>query len=1185
VKREVACVLASIVVTLGSASVLCADQEADRLNAIIKGEAFGELGEHGQAVTLYLAATRAPTWEERERLLTRVWTEYPDSAAVDVAHALAGRHYRDAGDRERAIEHFRQAVDAARARNRSWWKYLQDELDTLTQRVAQAPRRQVPSPAPEANTVRVDASLGAWAAPVGATDAKVQAQDDGSVAIEVAFTKSLYVRAATFAVTSDIVAVGATVRVKCDPDVYVEVAFADRDDTRVSGSSLTGQRQADGAWLLDIDFAKLPNAGTGNYVMEQLKTITIRATKAFFQPNARCHIELREFALRTGEPVRTADAPEGDAALQPARVFTDEYGLQWRPRMGAKVTPGVTHEGQPGFAVSAFVAAVDDREGGGIVNITPPEDTPWRGSRLVFWCRANRIPFLPVIIHETDGTQLVKRLTERELAVGEWRRVEIAFAGADIGARVDDVFDAVKVINLVVSPAWDRERRYFEEPGDYGFAIAGLHLEGEGSVHLKPRPAGAVPPLQDDRLSMWFPYGAMRAEREPEQTHEGQLTVRLTAAIDDPKDQQAGGHAIVRPLETQPWLGDRLVFWCYPRDVAWLPVIVVDQAQTQVSKELRSPELVVGQWNRVEIPFRSNRSPGVNTDTFGQVEGILFAGSPNADYEGRYLTRAGEYVWYIADLHVEGKGPVKLDPAPTAQRAVWTGQTIDVLDENGARWTPYPPLSMARDTEVVHEGKSGIRVSVKIDPGVPKGSGGTGWVRPPEGEKWLGDKLVFWCYPRDVAFLPIIANDSAHNQIAVRIGPEQLKVGQWNRVEVDLRENAPVTLRSDTFGDIAYVYVVPDTSWDFEHEYLVKPGEYVWYLEDMHVEGAGPIELVKEVGEIPDLGMGMSWGVADDCTVQPETNVVAAGGGAARLAVRMSADKNAGGRARIKPLDGQPWAGSEISFACRAETVAYLDVTAQDSDGTTVIWYLRKEDLAVGEWRHVRLSAANLLNVGGGDNTFNDIVSVSFQAYATHDPRHLVLPREGEVVWYLDDFAIAGGPAPVRRAGGGPKAARDDTGDPWEWSSWGRATTEEELAIVKEGARSLRLTLLPERPGARMIGWVSAKLPTPRACTVIHLWLWPAEPGPFSLQAVDSKGQVAQWNLPLERLGPGEWNELVLFPTDAAVTDGKGNRIAPEEFGPVGELRFWLSGLGQDRASEGTCYVDSVRLLTEEGAP
>jgi len=367
---------------------------------------------------------------------------------------------------------------------------------------------------------------------------------------------------------------------------------------------------------------------------------------------------------------------------------------------------------------------------------------------------------------------------------------------------------------------------------------------------------------------------------------------------------------------------------------------------------------------------------------------------------------------------------------------------------------------------------------------------------------------------------------------------------------------------------------------------VTKPGEYVWYIEDMHLEGTGPINLVQEASTIPDLGLDMSWAVSRGCAVQPETQAPRQGTGAARLTMELGPRQDAGGRARIRSLDGQPWPATGISFWCRAETAPYLDVTAQDSDGTTVVWYLRQQDLTVGEWREVRLSADNLLNVGPGDNTMNDIAMLTFDCYARYDPQRTALPREGAVTWVLDDFALADhGPVPVRRMAAAVEGVADDTGDSLSWSAWGRAVVENDLAIVRDGAKSLRLTLKPERTGLRGGGAVVARLPEPRAADALLLWLWPRAPGPFQVTATDTQKRTARWTLPLEQLAPEKWNQLVLFLRDARVADAKGIIVAQQEFGPIAELSFGLSAVTEDPQQESAWYVDSVQLVSEEAAP
>lgn len=813
----------------------CHAQEADRLSRIIGGEAFDQLGEHGQAVTLYLAATKAPSWDEARPLLERIWRDYPDSTAVDVAYAFAGRHYRDENDTRQAVRYFEQALKAARERGRPWTEILLQELERLRPTYAQAPAAPAPglTTAPRTIDVPLDGTIGHWKTRDDA-DSTITVRPGGMVEISTEALTPENFGPAYFLVEQDLVVTGVALRLRIEPSVRYQVQLGDRDGTLVAVNSWDFRPDADGSRRIEADFASLDNVGPGNFLMEELAGLSLVVLHRF-EPGTKVRVLIEGLTFRLGDPVRTANAPAGDAAF---------------------------------------------------------------------------------------------------------------------------------------------ERR-------------------------------------------------------------------------------------------------------------------------------------------------------------------------------------------------------------------WSGQ-----DEQGSNWMPFG-VSIAHDGETVHDGQTSMRVSAVIDELGPKRSGGHATLVPRADAHWLGDRLVFWCFPRDLAFLPVIINSRNGMQLSVVLGPEQLTVGKWNRVEALFTQaHQTATTVEDSFGEVASVLFLPSTTWDLQGEHIKQAGEYVWYIDDVHVEGEGPVKLAHEAAAIPDLGLEMAWSVKGGCTIQPETEVVQAGDTAACLTVELDETEHAGGNAIARPPDGRPWPATGITFACLAATAPVLTVMAQDSDGTSVMWVLGEEDLWVGEWNVVHLSPEGRVNVAGGDDVMNDIALLVFGCHKGPHPYLQTLPPIGPVTWYLDSFEITDDqPVPVKphpARAQDREALQDDTGDPMVWREWGRVRVEGELVIVRDGSSSLEMTAFPKRADTADYAIVEARPEEPRKADAVTFWLWPDEAGPLCVLALDADTRMARWTVPADALQPRAWNEVHLPVGEAYLIQGGpggGAQIAPEQLGPITSVKFALGDSGSHPDSRRTWYIDSLRLSEGEEEP
>ncbi|MBM3475026.1 MAG: hypothetical protein FJX75_17325 [Armatimonadetes bacterium] len=817
-------------------------ETTDRLNAIIHGPAFGELGAHGQAVALYLTAIQAPSWRDAEPLLQRIWHDYPDSAAVDVAHAFAGRHYRDAGDRPQAIAHFEQALSAAKERGRRWTGLLEDELTVLRGRVAQAPPG--PGPAPDTDqwvAVTPQSALARWMSVQPNTVITPLLQEGAWSVVTQIGDPDQQALAGTLQMERAITAVAASVRVKAPPRVIFELRFTDVDGTMVAVGSREAIPDEDGWRSFFVDFAQLPNVGTGDFVMGQLRFLTLCLDPPLPPEEASVEVAVGNLRLKTGDPVRTSDAPAGDAALQPrgGSILTDEEGCRWLP--------------------------------------------------------------------------------------------------TGIQAQIDDT--------------------------------------------------------------------------------------------------------------------------------------------------------------------------------------------------------------------------------------------------------------------VAHEGASSVRVTADIDPGDPKRAGGTVAVAHGAGTSWLGDRLVFWCFPKTTAYLPVLIYDASGIQLVKVLDARSLTVGEWNRVEIVLAEAQRGGGDGDTFGEIISVIFVPHAQWDGPRRYFRAPGEYVWYIDDLHVEGEGPVMLRRPAPAVRDIGLDMAWSTQAACTVAPETKTTATGPGALRMEVGFTQDPDSGGEARAVPANGGAWLGTQIRFSCRAANVLLLAVTACDSDGTTVSWRLDQRDFAPGQWRTIELSPETQANVGPGDERMDDIASLVFSCTRRSDFGGLQAVAGTTGTWYLDDFEIAGPPLPVRPHPWGPRrdsqTLRDDSGTPASWVPMGRLALDRDLVVVREGAASVRLSLLPERAGLHQAAQAQAKLDKPASVRGLRFWLYPREASPVivSLLDLDDRGlqgmvaqRMANWLVTADNLVPSTWNEIILSMADARMSPGPDGTVPPlpQVLDSADMLLLDVSSAVRERPQQGTWYIDSLELIAEE---
>jgi len=803
------------------------------------------------------------------------------------------------------------------------------------------------------------------------------------------------------------------------------------------------------------------------------------------------------------------------------------------------------------------------------------------GVRVRVKCEGHALVHIGV--YDADDTAAYVPVWTTDPDADGWRDIGFDFAALDNRGEGNFVMEALQrlTVSVFAGPGGDKTVTLVVQPPEL---LAGgptrMANAPPGDAALQPLSAQRITGTEEGDGATWQPWDGATVALDRETVHEGETSVRLGVRVTTLEGEGSGGNVSVVPPEGAQWLGDRLVFWCFPRDAAFLPVIINDRNGTQISEVLKPPGLVVGQWNRVEIPFADAIYAGTGDKQLDEVGSVVFIPHTGWDHEGAFLTRPGEYVWFIDGLHVEGQGPVAVGASvPLAQPPAIPGGLI---------WMPVKGATVAWDEAVAHEGEPAARLTVTIGQGEGEGSGGHIVAAPPQGETWLGDRLVFWCLPKDVPFLPVIVNDKDGTQVATVLAERELKVGEWNRVEIPFAAARQGWGAEDLqFGEVGSVLLLPYTAWDTDHTHLKVPGEYTWYIADLHVEGQGPVDLGGEqMDPVEALGLDAAWSVKGDCLLEPEAGAAPDGGDAARLSIALTPDPQSGGTVFARPPDGRPWPATGLRFRCRAETAPYLVVQATDGDGSTVIWYLSRDDLPLHQWTDVELQAGSMMNLEQGDNTLDNIASLRFECYGYDDPQRGMLPKQGEVAWHLADLALLGpGPAilaPRPAPAGSPQALRDDTGDDLDWSWAGRAYAEAASDVVHDGARSIRLTLPPRRAGQPRYGNVVADLRDPRPARAVRFWLRPAQFGPLTVFATDGDSHTARWTIGEERLAPEEWTRVELPVAEATVSDNRNMAPAsPADLRAIRRISFATGFLAPAAEDEWRCYVDSLQLIGE----
>jgi hypothetical protein len=200
--------------------------------------------------------------------------------------------------------------------------------------------------------------------------------------------------------------------------------------------------------------------------------------------------------------------------------------------------------------------------------------------------------------------------------------------------------------------------------------------------------------------------------------------------------------------------------------------------------------------------------------------------------DSRFAER-GDYVWYLGGVHLSGRGPAKLG-------AVAAPSGTQVLKFSG-NWLGKGDFTVTPETTVIQGHANCVRTGGVVDPTLANQAVATFVPTPQTGK--AAARLTFWCYPRDVAFLPVLIYDADNDCVARILDERQLKVGQWNQVIIEFTGRPKLGSGDGKMDAVTVVYFAPDPGYDPRHKYLTEKREYVWYVDDVEFSGEGPVPL------------------------------------------------------------------------------------------------------------------------------------------------------------------------------------------------------------------------------------------------------------------------------------------------------------------------------------------------------
>jgi len=398
----------------------------------------------------------------------------------------------------------------------------------------------------------------------------------------------------------------------------------------------------------------------------------------------------------------------------------------------------------------------------------------------------------------------------------------------------DYVLDDITTVVIMI-PTWRLGQT--AGPVQTTIFLDDLSLSGAGPVGLAGAPRDNprqpriyfvnVPDTGD--AEQWRAGGDVSLAAERQIVHAGAQSLRFEARFD--QGGRGGGVASIEPTSPASANADRLDFWCYARDVPYLNVIIYDSQGAALVWELGPEQLVVGQWRHIELPFAGKVSFRRPAEAFGPVAIVHFAiGGEEPDSK---LAGHERCVWYLDEVHLKGQGPARLNLAAV------TPQTPNIGFQGN--WLGKGDFTVTPEATVTHGHEKAIRLGGVIDPTLTNQAVAT-FVLSPE-ERKTAARFSFWCYPRDVPFLPIVIYDADNDCVSKILDERQLKVGQWNHVTIEFAGMPATGAGNGKMDAVTVIYFVPDPGYDPRRQYLKEKREYVWYLDDLELSGEGPVPL------------------------------------------------------------------------------------------------------------------------------------------------------------------------------------------------------------------------------------------------------------------------------------------------------------------------------------------------------
>jgi len=710
-----------------------------RLMELITGPGFAELGYEGRAGALYLAAEACPYPEKARELLGELLAEYPGSYCLDLAHLSFARMARSSRDTHAAAEHYRQACRLADERGRTWLADLAGEAADVIGAAWQVHRTDTATVSIRAE----DVADGVFTAYGGLS---LGLETDGprkgvhSLRVEGSTdVGAVGLGCVTLELDEPQGAAQASLFVWCADQIGLSCLATDTDGTMALFAFPPEELPTDRWAHLVMDFAKVPNSGPGNNVMEEVESLTIVSGSEGEEAGPTIYIDSVE--LQGGGPVRMRRAPFGDEAFSPAATppvhFEGIIPTAVTRAFGPVVLSRdetIRYRGRPTLHMAA---QPNGRETPAVHFLFGPG--PQRGEGVRMWLRCTSP--LPLRVDIMHGDNRTLRLVGPDLRPDVWWAGDIRLRSAGV------VHSAMESLGQSASCDADDSADLY---------IAGVEIVPEGErppralfVRTPDNPPGG---LATDGLR-WLTEGAAEVEEETHRLKVGANAVRIGlswlpeifggsgVARSRSGDDPAAPARVVALPRAGSFEGGTLRFWCYPFHRPGLRLLVTDRDGTAATWTLHQDELQRRAWNEVIIPFAELRNAGApgSDDVMQSPQAVYFM--PPREIGVHSVEDVRSASWIIDDLKIVGPGPATVGALPLRASYPRGTKIMDTGDD--VLWIARG-ATVSPEEEIVAEGDYSARVEapawaqeVTVDV-VPR-------------REWTGDQLSFAIRAPDVA--------------------------------------------------------------------------------------------------------------------------------------------------------------------------------------------------------------------------------------------------------------------------------------------------------------------------------------------------------------------------------------------------------------------------------------------------